>query len=143
MLMSSMRSNKMRYITSRTSRGALRPGEVVPGEAHLVVAASSALDRHVELVPDSLVLLLKENLGKREKKEVRTEGRAGGKTATAAVGRCPDISSVSRSFWIPLPPEKLSPGYVKVANSDVCVCSLSDTADEGAETEEQQRGCRS
>lgn len=57
----------MRYITSRTSRGALRPGEVVPGEAHLVVAASSALDRHVELVPDSLVLLLKENLEKKKK----------------------------------------------------------------------------
>lgn len=71
MMMSSMRSNKMtnkmRYITSRTSRGALRPGEVVPGEAHLVVPASSALDRHVELVPDSLVLLLKENLGKKKK----------------------------------------------------------------------------
>lgn len=138
-------SAELRYITSRTSSGALRPGEVVPGEAHLVVTASSALDRHVELVPDSLVLLLKENLGKKKKKGVRTEGRVGGKTATAAVGRCPDISSVSRSFWIPLPPENPPPPrrYVKVANGDVSVCSLSDTADEGAETEEQQRGCRS
>lgn len=99
----------LRYITSRTRRGALRPGEMVPGEAHLVVATSSALDRNVELVPDSLVLLLKQNLEKKKKKGVRTEGRVGGKTATAAVGRCPDISSVSRSFWIPLPPEKLPP----------------------------------
>lgn len=35
---------------------------MVPGEAHLVVAAASALDGHVELVAYSQVLFLEENL---------------------------------------------------------------------------------
>lgn len=42
---------------------------MIPGEAHLVVAASGALDGHVELVPYSLVLLLKENLRSRKEDE--------------------------------------------------------------------------
>lgn len=54
----------------------------------------------------------------------------------------PSISSVNR-FVCPLNPEKLSlPCFVKVANGDISICSL-DTADEGAETEEKQPGCRS
>lgn len=35
---------------------------MVPGEAHLVVAAAGALDGHVELVAYSQVLFLKQNL---------------------------------------------------------------------------------
>lgn len=50
-----------RHTSSAGSR-AFRPGQVVPGKAHLVVAASCALDRHVELIAYSQVLLLKENL---------------------------------------------------------------------------------
>lgn len=48
--------------TSRASSRAFRPGQVVPGEAHLVVTTSSALDGHVELVAYPEVLFLKENL---------------------------------------------------------------------------------
>lgn len=83
-------SAELRYITSRTSSGALRPGEVVPGEAHLVVPASSALDRHVELVPDSLVLLLKENLEKKKKEgEDRRKSRwENSHSSSWSVSRC-------------------------------------------------------
>lgn len=42
---------------------------MVPGEAHLVVAASGALDGHVELVADPLVLFLEENLGEGKKEK--------------------------------------------------------------------------
>lgn len=114
---------------------------MVPGEAHLVVATSSALDGHVELVPYSLVRFLKENLRKAKTGEDRRKSQ--GETPTAGFSCIyPGISSVDR-FLCPLIPEKLSLlCYVKVANGDISVCSL-DTADEGAETEEKQPGCRS
>lgn len=49
-------------LTSRAGSRAFRPGQVVPGEAHLVVSTSCALNGHVELVAYSHVLLLEENL---------------------------------------------------------------------------------
>ena len=48
--------------TSSTGGRAVRPGLVVPGEAHLVVPAPRTLDGHVELVADALVLLLEQHL---------------------------------------------------------------------------------
>lgn len=137
-------SAELRYITSRTSSGALRPGEVVPGEAHLVVAASSALDRHVELVPDSLVLLLKKNLEKEKKKgEDKRKSRWENSHSSSWLVGVPIFPLSVALFGFRLPLRNFPPRYVKVANSGVSVCSLSDTADEGAETEEQQQGCRS
>lgn len=56
-------------LTSSTGRRALGPRQVVPGEAHLVVATSCALDGHVELVAYSQVLFLQEDLQQVRKEE--------------------------------------------------------------------------
>lgn len=112
---------------------------MVPGEAHLVVAASSALDGHVELVPYPLVLFLKENLGNANNGEDRRKSQ--GQTRTVGGGVLyPSISSVNCSFYCPFIPEKLSlPCYGKVANGDISTRLFH----EGAEAEEKQPGCRS
>lgn len=55
-----------RRLTSGTGGGAFGPGQVVPGEAHLIVATSCALDGHVELEAYSHVLFLKEDLQRKQ-----------------------------------------------------------------------------
>lgn len=49
-------------LTPSTSSRAFRPGQIVPGEAHFVVTASSSLDGHNKPVADTQVLFLEEDL---------------------------------------------------------------------------------
>ncbi|TNN68190.1 hypothetical protein EYF80_021673 [Liparis tanakae] len=62
-----------RRLTSSAGGGAFGPGQVVPGEAHLVVPASRSLDGNVELVAYSHVLLLKEDLQQQQEEEEEEE----------------------------------------------------------------------
>lgn len=59
-------------LTSCAGSWALRPGQVVPGEAHLVVPAPRALDGHVEPVAYSQVVFLEEDLQSEQQQKKKT-----------------------------------------------------------------------
>lgn len=71
----------------------------MPGEAHLVVTTSCALDGHVELVAYSQVLLLQEDLQREQRKERRS-----GPEGTLRAIHVPSGGDHVRVSYLPAPP---------------------------------------